>query len=416
MKTSYIALLPLLLVQTAFAQLGSITAPPDSPAPQRRTLAELQPRIPLIVGQPGVTFEFEELKINQPGNYYLTADVTKEINIRANDVVIDLNGFTILFAPNSPDRGIYANSTRQGVQVRNGNFSNCGIELLGPDAVVTDCFVENAPGSGIDTPLGRVERCVVDGTGEGNNNLPLPGVGIRATIVEDCIAQNTWLAGIMVAVTEFANSPHGVIYHHQGANGAVRRCYGRCTGVNLGLSGEVSGIFADKAAVEDSAGISAPGSLGGAWNAPTAGLRGATVLNCMGSSEGGVGIRGGSAQNCSGISGNSDSGMGVSATSASECVGISTDVTTGVNGQRSYGISGNHVMNCVGSGTTTGIYCTGITTYCQATRAGGGIAIQGVIVTGCTTLQGGTVGQVEEGYYDGVNLTIPPIQKFLGTL
>ncbi len=416
MKASFIALFPLLLVQTAFAQLGSITAPPDSPAPQRLTLAELQPRIPLIVGQPGVTFEFDEFKINQPGNYYLTADVTMAINIRANDVVIDLNGFTILFAPNSATRGIYANSTRQGVQVRNGNLSNCGIELLGPDPVVTDCLVENASGTGIDAPLGRVERCLVDGTGMGNNGLPLSGAGISATIVEDCIAQKTWLAGIMVTVTEFVNSPNGAIYHHQGADGGVRRCYGQCIGQDPdGKSGEVSGIFADKATVEDSAGISSEGSLGGTWNAPTAVIRGATVQNCKGSSEGGIGISGGSVQNCTGTCGNTDSGVGVGANSASECAGISITTTT-ASGQRSYGIRGNHIINCVGSGTSTGIYCTGITTYCQATRAGGGIAIQGIIVTGCTTLQGGTVGQIDPGYYDGVNLTAPPLQKFLGTL
>lgn len=412
MKTSFIALLPLLLVQAAVAQLGSITPPPDSPAPQRRTLSELQPRTPLIVGQPGVGESFDQILINAPGVYYLTSDVTQVIEIRAHDVTLDLNGYSV----SGWERLIYASITWRGAHIRNGYVFDGGIMLLGAGAVVSDCLVENAPGTGIDAPLGRVERCVVDGSGEGANNLPLPGAGIRATIVEDCIAQNTWLAGIMVTVTEFVNSPHGVLYHHQGADGAVRRCYGRCTGVDNGMSGEVSGIFADKAAVEDSVGISGLGSVGGVWNAPTAGIRGATVLNCKGRSEGGVGISGSTVQNSSGTSGNSDSGVGIGATSASECMGISTAVTAGVAGQRSYGISASHVMNSVASGTTTGIYCVGISSYCQATRPGGGIAIQGITVTGCTTLQGGTVGTVNEGYYDGSNLTIPPLQKFLGTL
>ncbi len=73
---------------TAFGQ-GSLT-PPGPPAPMMKTLAQIEPRIP-ISSLP--------ITITNPGSYYLTANLTggsgNGITVSSSGVTIDLNGFTL---------------------------------------------------------------------------------------------------------------------------------------------------------------------------------------------------------------------------------------------------------------------------------------------------------------------------------
>lgn len=116
------------------AAQGPLT-PPGPPAPVMKTLAQIEPRVVL----PGGT---TTRVISQPGNYVLAGDITVPdidgIRIEADDVTLDLNGFTIATtatAPGSagPYRGIFILS--KNVIVRNGriksNFYNDSANLAG---------------------------------------------------------------------------------------------------------------------------------------------------------------------------------------------------------------------------------------------------------------------------------------------
>ena len=59
--------------------------PPAPPGPVMKTLDQVEPRIP--ISEPGV--------INEAGSYYLTNSINGTFNIQAENVTLDLNGFTI---------------------------------------------------------------------------------------------------------------------------------------------------------------------------------------------------------------------------------------------------------------------------------------------------------------------------------
>ena len=75
-------------LSTIHAQ-GSLT-PPGAPAPTMKSLAQIEPRTPISSAP---------FTISVPGSYYLTTNVTVSagdaIIIAANNVTLDLNGFTI---------------------------------------------------------------------------------------------------------------------------------------------------------------------------------------------------------------------------------------------------------------------------------------------------------------------------------
>src|SRR5438477_473602 len=73
---------------SVFAQ-GPLT-PPGAPAPLFKTLQQVEPRTPIAAAP---------FTISAAGSYYLTTNVTVSsgdaITITANNVTLDLNGFTI---------------------------------------------------------------------------------------------------------------------------------------------------------------------------------------------------------------------------------------------------------------------------------------------------------------------------------
>src|ERR1035437_7172710 len=77
---------------------GSLT-PPGAPAPTMKSLDQIDPRTP-ISSAPFI--------INSPGSYYLTTNLTAAasgygITISANNVTVDLNGFTLQGVPSSQE-------------------------------------------------------------------------------------------------------------------------------------------------------------------------------------------------------------------------------------------------------------------------------------------------------------------------
>jgi hypothetical protein len=138
-------------VSTAFAQ-GSLT-PPGPPAPSMLTLNQIEPRTPVdAVHTPG-DGSTTEFIISQSGSYYLTTNIVglaseNGIDITANNVTLDLNGFS-LTGPSTAHSGIGILSGTTNVIVRNGiisgwNSSGDTVFSLGKNVVFENLSISGA--------------------------------------------------------------------------------------------------------------------------------------------------------------------------------------------------------------------------------------------------------------------------------
>lgn len=345
MKT--IAFLLLLAAPAVFAQ-GPLT-PPGAPAPTMKTLSQIETRTPIS------SLPFT---INQPGSYYVTGNLTVAtgdgITINANDVSLDLCGYTLKSnAPSATGTAIQIGGGRTNIRISNGALAggctssgsavttgpgfSSGIYLSGspndkPNVVVSDFRVHGLAGHGINLryPGTSIERCIVTVCG---------GVGLDACSVTSCQAvdcTDTAIRGDLVSHCK-ANSFNGIGIDAKMATDSQ------------GSSDGVTGLNAD------------------------------IVTNCKGTSYSGYGLGARTATNCIGTS---IEGIGLSATSATNCYGTSSDeigfyVETATN---CYGTSQNGFM---------GMQILGTGSFCRGSRTGG-TAISGGVLIGCTT-SGGTI-------------------------
>jgi hypothetical protein len=158
---------------TAFAQ-GSLT-PPGAPAPTMMTLTQIEPRTP-ISSLP--------YTITQPGSYYVTTNLTGAtagIIIAANDVTLDLMGFT-LFGMAGSSEGILVPNTQTNLVIRNGVLASWGSEGVSVDTSGYNCQFERL----------RVSNCGNTGFGGGIN------IDGNYCTVKDCTANCNVGGGIVV--------------------------------------------------------------------------------------------------------------------------------------------------------------------------------------------------------------------------
>ncbi len=208
-------------LSTCFAQ-GSLT-PTGAPAPTMLTLNQVEPRTPVDATHTGSGGSSEFL-ITQPGSYYLTTNVVgisgeNGINISANNVTLDLNGFTVQGISGAWS-GVYIHAGWTNITVRNGNISGWGagattysgvecyannvvLERLNVsanhygilasnlDSSVRDCTCYNSASNGIYVLTGAVSDCVA------LNNANYGIEVVNNCTVKDCTSDNNY-AGIYV--------------------------------------------------------------------------------------------------------------------------------------------------------------------------------------------------------------------------
>jgi hypothetical protein len=199
----------------AMLATGVRGGPLDPPGPPGSTLPQVEPRSPIPpVGWNG-TFP---IVIDQPGSYFLTRNLTTGgagaigISITANEVSLDLNGFT-LDGLDTSGVGILSLQTRvrvhggsvrrfgigmslQGTQpivedVLVTNFGAVGV-VIGSNGVVADCFVRG--GSEFGVLLGSssvMRRCTIGGVPTGVE------LGVRS-LVEDSVVFDSGTTGARV--------------------------------------------------------------------------------------------------------------------------------------------------------------------------------------------------------------------------
>jgi parallel beta-helix repeat protein len=105
----------LLLTSLPCAAQGPLT-PPGPPAPTMKTLEQIEPRTPISSA---------DYVIFNSGSYYLTSNLTgvalqNGITVNADDVTIDLNGFTLIGSGATSGHGIYQASALRNLRVHNG--------------------------------------------------------------------------------------------------------------------------------------------------------------------------------------------------------------------------------------------------------------------------------------------------------
>jgi hypothetical protein len=255
-------------VRSAFAQ-GSLT-PPGAPAPTMKSLSQIEPRTPISSAP---------FTISQPGSYYLATNLTVSsgdaITINANNVTLDLNGFSISStAPSAAGFAVLCyqrtnvsisnGSINSGVTYSNGVFSGSGFGegifgVTGANLRVTGVSVLGCLYGGIsladDSSVAQFCTAAYCGFS-----------GIRAASVCDCVALNCGNYGIYSDVaSNCRGSSFGTgtgVYAYSTAH--------NCSGWNTG-SGAGYGVYASYLAT-----------------------------GCLGFSQGGTGLRAYIANTCYG--------------------------------------------------------------------------------------------------------------------
>jgi hypothetical protein len=174
--------------------------------------------------------------INSPGVYVLAGPLTfspgpqnpvflpvPAIDVRADDVTIDLGGFTITYAGTAQvGIGIQSAANHRGLVVRNGQIVggfNNGISILGIEdpstqncynCVVEDirCFGQTGCGINIAQTVNcRVSRCqVAHVTGRGIASQPGSGAVPMGNLIVNNLVSNTTFGGILIAGNSFADN------------------------------------------------------------------------------------------------------------------------------------------------------------------------------------------------------------------
>ena len=315
----------------AFSQ-GSLT-PPVAPAPIMKRLDEVEARtnlqaapVPAGVDTSNANYHFI---INQPGSYYLSANlaVTKAngIQINAENVTIDLNGFEISRASGSGGDGIQIAVTSHRSTILSGSVKGFAVGINGLDdpnsargCKFRDLSVSGCTSTGIFSgPSAALESCrVQDNTGSSGITS-----GAGSTLTNCTASTNTVTFGIsagvgshLVRCSAYSNTCAIGIFADSGS--ALTHC---TAFLNIGTTPTSSGIATANNSTITACTASANIS-NAATRTPTTGIGfdlggGSTIQECTASSNRGDGIRLSSSslarKNDSSSNGSSGDGAGI---------------------------------------------------------------------------------------------------------
>lgn len=356
--------IPVLLLASLAASLpaqGPLT-PPAAPAPTMKSLDQIESRTP-ISSLPST--------ISASGSYYLTGNLSLNggtaITISADDVTLDLNGFTISSTSVTANgSAINFSGTRRGVRIRNGAIR--GTTTVAGGVFTAGGFVEGIINSSDTAANLVVEDVRVSGVANNGIRLATPaassigqafrcavsicsGRGLSAGLVQGCRVEFAGGVGIFgdVVLDSWAQSVgSNTNFHGIQAVTLVDRC--------RGAADAGRGIDCD-AHVSNSVGVSNTAQ----------GIVADIATNSTGQSTSGIGLNAVSALNCTGTS---VSAIGMSAQTATNCAGNTTSGSIGLSA----------------SGTASS--CRG--------RRDGGIAINAGIAIGCSVSGTGTINSANK--------------------
>lgn len=234
------------------AKAGPLTPPAGAVTSTGRTLTEIEPRIPisLATAPPGSTGA--NFVIAQPGSYYLTGSVTGQagrngIVIRANNVSIDLLGFTVQGVSGSGDGIVVEGNNRSGITITNGyvnGWGASGISLFGGarNIRISHITASNNGGSGIFASSGAlITNCLAASNGSGIDVTSFCSIS-------DCIAQSNTTDGFRIqsrchAVNNLSanNGGSGFLMSDSGVGGNRVEANSSLLNLGRGFSGATTG-------------------------------------------------------------------------------------------------------------------------------------------------------------------------------
>jgi len=204
-----IRLTGLVIAATACVVMGQGDLfPPGPPGPTMKTLAQVEPRIP-ITNVP--------LDIDAPGSYYFTTNLVSSsygLRIRADRVVVDMEGFSLSGSGTGVTFGIeiYGSLTspRRYVTVKNGTIEEFNLGVYG--GYVEGCSLEDlvvqsnqTQGIWIHGRGNRVVNCGVAYNNDDGIRISPGGEESSANIIRQCMVcgngTNVAAAGILLEGT-----------------------------------------------------------------------------------------------------------------------------------------------------------------------------------------------------------------------
>jgi parallel beta-helix repeat protein len=203
-----------------------------------KTLTDVEPRTVInATNTPGDANSV--FRIAQAGSYYLASNVTvpsgrSGIEVVANDVTIDLNGFALMGQAGSLD-GISFSGVLNGIAIRNGKVRGFGGDGIGggpmptdraENSIVENVLSQNNLGDGITlSTRSIISRCTAT-----NNGLS----GIVAwedSVISGCSASDNDQTGIVgvngVVITDCTSDKNGWFGFHAALGSIVSRCRAR---------------------------------------------------------------------------------------------------------------------------------------------------------------------------------------------
>ncbi len=283
-----------LLIALAVVSSSAWAGPLDPPlnVGYVRTLGEVEPRIPL---NPNDNPEAPGLLINAPGSYFLTGNIigtsgNNGIEINANHVTLDLNGFALLGVPGSLDGIVVTGGTRLNISVFNGTVRGWGDDGIDAGGAINSNFsdlrLNSNAGDGIRLRQGTLSRLSVRGNG-------LDGVDVgEGSLVTDSTSTHNGALGFKLGTgavisrsAAMSNISSGIGTGHACV---IESCYARGNQTGGIVTGEDCSVYASTAMDNGFVGFSS--------------TKGGTFVGCTARSNTSTGFQigtGGLARGCS---------------------------------------------------------------------------------------------------------------------